>query len=116
MKTATTIARTGEGWVLLSGPDKPADKQREAFNNVGLSWPKDVSEIRFQFNNGLAKIKIKAKAIIAAQQMSNAAAKVAEKQAIAERLQAESQKADEAKQSSQPQPAVINPSKQNKKT
>ena len=98
MKTATTIGKTGEGWVLLAGPDKPADKQRESFNNVGLNWPKDVSEVRFQFADGLAKIKIKAKAIIAAQQMHSAEAKVAEKHAISERLRAESEKAHEAKQ------------------
>ena len=112
MKTATTIGKTGEGWVLLAGPDKPADKQRADFNGIGLSWPKDLSEVRFQFADGLAKIKIKAKAIIGAQQMLSAATKVAEKRAMAERFQTESDKAHEAKAVAQSTSTAINPTKQ----
>jgi hypothetical protein len=75
MRTATTIAKNSGGeWVLLAGPDKPADKQRLEFNNIGLKWPKDVVEIRFQQGDGPAKTKSKAKAESQAKQTAAATA------------------------------------------
>ena len=58
MRTATTLARTKDGWVLVSGPGVPADKQRTAFNNARVNWPKDWLEVRFQLNDGAAKTRI----------------------------------------------------------
>jgi hypothetical protein len=74
MRTATTIGKTAKGWVLLSGPDTPADKQRMAFGNIGANWPKDVSEVRYQSNDGAAKVKLKDKATNIAQKIKDAIA------------------------------------------
>lgn len=74
MRTATTLGKTSKGWVLLAGPEVPADKQRVQFGNIGANWPKDVSEVRYQANDGQAKSKLKDKAINIAKKIEDAIA------------------------------------------
>lgn len=61
MRTATTIGRSKDGWKLISGPDVPADKQRAKYNDVAMSWPDGVLEVRFQLNDGPAKSRTREK-------------------------------------------------------
>ena len=90
MRTATTIAKgAGDKWVLISGPDTPADKQRAAFNDIGSNWPKEFSEVRFQLGDGPFKIKIRSKAIGQSEQIKNAEKRVAEKAELSKKREAE---------------------------
>ncbi len=79
---------------MTSGPDVPADKQRANFASIGDKWPKDVTEIRFQTNDGPARVKSKDKAEAAADQLENAEKRAAEKLAISEKRAAESAEAE----------------------
>lgn len=98
MRTAVTIARTGKGWVLISGPDVSADKQRSAFDNLGREWPEGIIEVRFQQNDGVSKCRDQAKAESIAVNTSEADKKSAAKEELQKKQAAEVVKAREAEQ------------------
>src|SRR4051794_29996366 len=62
MRTSITLARTGAGWLLLAGPDVPAEIQRRRFAEVAEEWPDGIIEIRYQPNDGRAKTLLRNKA------------------------------------------------------
>ncbi len=95
MRTAITLGRTDKEWVILSGPDVPADKQRFEFGNIGHKWPKDIKEVRFQMNDGAAKTKSKAKAEASIENMTNAVKKSEEKTALAKENESKAKAAEE---------------------
>ncbi len=88
MRTAITLGLKGKEWVVIHGPDIPADRQRYDFANIGGKWPKDFTEVRFQLNDAAAKTKNKAKAETSAEQMANAGKRVEEKEKLAAERQA----------------------------
>lgn len=97
MRTAITLGKKYKDWIILSGPEVSADKQRLAFSNIGLKWPKDISEVRFQMNDGVAKTKSKAKAESAIENMKNAQKHSEDKLALGLKIEADAKAAEEKK-------------------
>lgn len=63
MRTATTLHKTGKGWILKHDPDVPFAKQKADFGaSVEGKWPDGVFAIRFQVNDGKAKLLDSSKA------------------------------------------------------
>jgi len=96
MRTAITLGKNKDGWVLISGPEVPADKQRARYNDIGTKWPDGITEVRFQLNDGVAKVRTKAKADAIAHQTKNAEKRATDKLAIAAKVEEERKKAEEA--------------------
>lgn len=96
MRTAITLGKTRDGWKLISGPEVPADKQRANFNDVGAVWPDGLLELRFQLNDGPAKLRTRQKAEAVAYQTKNAEKRLVEKAAAAKKKEEDDKRAAEA--------------------
>lgn len=90
MRTATTIGLTEKGWIMISDPGVPADKQRRDFAAIFENWPQGCSQVRFQLNDGRAKVRFRDKAALSAAAMDRVEKRLAEKKEFAERLAKES--------------------------
>jgi hypothetical protein len=83
MRTAITLARLAESWVLVFGPDVPAERQRVHFRQVAQSWPDGIVEIWFQTSDGVASVQSLDKQRTLANQTRDAAQRADQKARIA---------------------------------
>lgn len=79
MRTATTLHRTGKGWVLKYGPDIDAARQRAEFAAAHNEFPKGVQAIQLQLSDRPARTLDLERAQRVAAQLALAASKADQK-------------------------------------